>query len=327
MYFDFAMPLTLFAVTLLTLFLSGKTEDKLKNILEAQQLGLWSALLLAITITTIAFFILFVPQMMLVNTFLFSHSTLLFIFTYIHSDMQKLKAQIFYAAFLTFTFSAGTFSLLVLDKATAVYATSTFFGLFTFTFLTLLYEELRVNIRRRWYLAVLPPALFLSLYLFFSRTIFWIFCLANICGIVSAVLTTLFIGNIFTWKPTLIFAGIITAIDIILVLVTGTMSSATEQALNLRLPVAVLLPTLPFNNSYILLGLGDFFFAGLLAIQTLKKYGKKSAVQSTVAMTISFFIFETILPISGLDAFPGTLMIICGWLLFVLWKNLKKNKI
>ncbi|MEM2971005.1 MAG: hypothetical protein QW270_01085 [Candidatus Bathyarchaeia archaeon] len=327
MYFDFAMPLTLFAVTLLTLFLSGKTEDKLKNVLEERQIGLWSAMLLAATITMIVLFIVFIPQMMLVNMFLFSYSALLFIFAYLHSDMQRLKAQIFCIAFLIFTFSAGTLSLLVLGKATAVCATSTFFGLFAFTFLILLYEELRVDFGRRWYLAVLPPALFLSLYIFFSKTIFWMFYLANVCGIVSAVLATLFIGNLFTWKPTLFFAGIVTIMDIILVLITGTMSSAAEQALNLRLPVAVLLPTLPFSNSYILLGLGDFFFAGLLATQTLKKYGKKSAVQSTIAMTISFFTFEAFLPIFGLSAFPGTVMIICGWLLFVLWKNLKKNEI
>ena len=116
--------------------------------------------------------------------------------------------------------------------------------------------------------------------------------------------------------------------DIILVLFTGTMVSAAMHISSLRLPVLVSVPTIPViiterGTVYMSLGLGDFFFAGLIGIQSLRKYGKQFALLSLVAMSISFFIFETILLNYKLGAFPGTLMIICGWLPLVAFKKLK----
>jgi hypothetical protein len=328
------MPLTLFTVTMIALFLNEKVEDKLKNVFEGRKLGFWGAILLvAATIITVSL-IVFIPQMTLVSMFLFAYSMLLFIFAYFFSNFHKSKAQLFCTTFLIITFSAGASSLFILSETKAVlYGALTFFGLFSFTFLALLYEENRISTGERWYLAVLPPALFISLYLFFSETPVWFPYLLNLFGMVFAVLVTLYLGSLFAWKATLIFAGLITVMDVILVLFTGTMVSAVEQTSSLRLPVVILLPTLPeiatkFGKVYMVLGLGDFFFAGLLAIQTLKKYGKKFAVQSVAAMAVSFFIFETALLNLGRMAFPGTLMIVCGWILLVLWKNLKvKNAV
>jgi hypothetical protein len=116
--------------------------------------------------------------------------------------------------------------------------------------------------------------------------------------------------------------------DIILVLFTGTMVSAARHVSGLRLPVLISLPTFPaivseWGTLFMSLGLGDFFFAGLIGIQTLKKFGRGFAVSSVIAMSISFFIFETLILTYELGAFPGTLMIICGWLPLVLWKKLK----
>lgn len=335
MYFDFAMPLTLFMVTLVAVFLNERVENKLKNVLEGRRLGFWSAVLFIAAIGVMVSLIVFIPQMALVTLFLSAYSMLLFMFTYLFSNFKKHKAQIFCIVFLIITFSAGVSSLFLLSGNRAVlYGTLTFFGLFSFTFLALLYEETRVSAGERWYLSVLPPALFISLYLFFSRTPIWVPYLLNFFGIVFAVLITLYIGNLFTWKATLIFAGLLTTIDIILVLFTDTMVSAVEHTSSLRLPVVVLLPTLPFGKGYMLLGLGDFFFAGLLAIQTLKKYGKKFAVLAVAAMTASFFVFESVLLNLGPVAFPGTLMIICGWVLLmllkimlILWKHLKIGEI
>jgi hypothetical protein len=71
------------------------------------------------------------------------------------------------------------------------------------------------------------------------------------------------------------------------------------------------------------LGLGDFFFAGLIGIQTLKKFGKSFAVSSAIAMSTAFFIFQVMMLNYGLIAFPGTLMIICGWLPLIIWKRIK----
>jgi hypothetical protein len=71
------------------------------------------------------------------------------------------------------------------------------------------------------------------------------------------------------------------------------------------------------------LGIGDFFFTGLLAIQTFKKFGRNTGIISVIAMTASFFVFETLLLTFWRTAFPGTLMIICGWLPVMAAKLLK----
>ena len=51
------------------------------------------------------------------------------------------------------------------------------------------------------------------------------------------------------------------------------------------------------------LGLGDFFFAGVLAVQTFNKFGKKTAFIAAVAMAVAFGIWEAFLPdiIAGLN--------------------------
>jgi len=175
---------------------------------------------------------------------------------------------------------------------------------------------------------VLPPTLFVLLYVFFSKTPIWFPYLLNLYGIVFAVLITLYLGSLFTWRTSLIFAGLLTTMDIILVLVTKAMVSAVTHISDLRLPVLISLPTIPvimtqWGVLYMSLGLGDFFFAGLLAIQTMKRFGKTFAVLSVAAMSASFLIFEALILNYELRAFPGTLMIICGWLPLVLFKSFK----
>jgi hypothetical protein len=123
---------------------------------------------------------------------------------------------------------------------------------------------------------------------------------------------------------------------------------AAQQFTGLGLPVLVYLPNVPlitapqgalgfFGFLPRGLGLGDFFFAGIIALQTFKKFGKKTGYISVVAMTLSFAIFEAFLPeISNalepilnrpIDGFPGTLMIILGWLPVAAWKILgERNK-
>jgi len=116
--------------------------------------------------------------------------------------------------------------------------------------------------------------------------------------------------------------------DVILVLFTGTMVSAVSHVEGLRLPVLIYLPAIPgdvadIGRLYMGLGLGDFFFAGLIGIQTMKKFGKSFAASSAIAMSASFFIFQVVMLNWGLVAFPGTLMIICGWLPLVIWKKIQ----
>ena len=119
--------------------------------------------------------------------------------------------------------------------------------------------------------------------------------------------------------------------DIILVLVTGVMVTAATHVAGLGLPVLISLPTIPLIMTtqgirFLSLGLGDFFFAGTLATQTYKKYGRKTAVVSAFAMTVSFGVFEALLLSTDFGAFPGTVMIILGWLPIVAWKMVSERK-
>jgi len=328
MYFDIAMPLTLFTITIVAVFLSDKVEGKLKGVFEGREFRVRDAVLLVGATSVTISLVVLIPQMAVMIVFLFAYSMLLFVFTYIFSDFQKAGAKTFYMTFLIVSFVAATMSLLNFGSNTIVaYGASALFCLSGFTLLALLYEEERTHTGERWYLAALPPALFICLYLFYNGTPIWIPYLLDFYGIVFAVLIILYLGSLFTWKTSLIFAGLLTIMDIILVLVTGVMVSAARHASGLGLPVLIVLPIIPLiiaenGVQYMLLGLGDFFFAGLLAVQTSKKYGKNFAVLSTIAMSASFFIFEAFLLTYEPRPFPGTLMIISGWLPLILWKRI-----
>ena len=329
MYFDIAMPLTLFMVVIVAMFLERKVEKKLKVVFEGKEFGVRNAVLLVAAISVTVSLMVFIPEMAVMTMFLFAYSMLLFIFTYLFSDFQKAKARLFCTAFFIVSFVAATISLFNFGaSSTVAYGALALYCLFGFAFIALLYEENRTNTKERWYLAILPPALFIVLYMFFSRTPIWFPYLLNLYGIVFAIFIILYLGSLFTWKTSLIFICLLTVMDIILVLFTGTMVSAARHVSGLRLPVLISLPTVPaivteWGTLFMSLGLGDFFFAGLIGIQTLKKFGRGFAVSSVIAMSISFFIFETLILTYELRVFPGTLMIICGWLPLVLWKKLK----
>lgn len=263
MYFDLAMPLTLFIVTLVSMLLNEKVEVKLKNILEERKFTLKDTIMLVTIMGVMISLIVFVPQFAIIIVFLFSYSMLLFMFTYVFSN-------------------------------------------------------------ERWYMAIIPPAVFILLYLFFREAPLWSEYLVNVYAILFAILVSLYLGSLFTWKTTLFFSTALTVLDIILVLVTGTMVSAATTTVSLNLPVVVALPIIPALNGKMLLGLGDFFFAGLLAMQTSKEIGKKFAILTVATMAISFFIFESLLLTFRPGPFPGTVMIICGWFPLVVFKKLKK---
>ena len=271
------MPLTLFAVTLVSLFLNQKTEGKLKENMQERPMGVWDAALLVGLMSVMIYLIVFVREVtyILMGLFLFAYSMLLFTFTYLFA-------------------------------------------------------------KSRWYVGILTPAVFILLYLLLGQrlwpglqdTYLWTYYLANVYGLVFAVLITLYLAGLFTWKTTTIFGVLITIMDIILVFVTRTMVEAAKAAVSLKLPVMVLLPFVPpapelgFGAS---LGLGDFFFAGLLTIQTFKKYGKQFAILSATAMAISFFIFDIFWMNYWRIPFAGTLIIICGWAPLVIWKQLTRR--
>ena len=332
MNFDVAMPLTLFSVTVVSMLLNEKVEGKMRSVFEEKEFRIRDVISLVVVMGVMVSVMVLVPRMAIMALFLFAYSMLLFIFTYLFSDFKKTGAKRFCLIFLMVSFLAATISLISFGvNSTVVYGALAFYCLFGFTFLALLYERNRTDTGERWYLAVLPPALFVCLYVFFSGTPIWFPYLLDLYGVVFAVLITLYLGSLFTWKTSLIFVGLLTIMDIILVWWTGSMVSAARHVSSLQLPMLIVVRTLPAviingNLIWMSLGLGDFFFAGLLAVQTLKKFGRSLAVISVITMSVSFFIFEAFMLNYEPRAFPGTLMIICGWAPLVLWKGLKTSR-
>ncbi|MEM1564399.1 MAG: hypothetical protein QW734_02740 [Candidatus Bathyarchaeia archaeon] len=334
MYFDIAMPLTLFATTTIAVLTFEKVEKKLKKAFEEKEFQVKDAILLVAMITATVSVMAFIPQMAIIILFLLAYSLLFFIFTYIFSDFKKALAKLVSEAFFAVSFLIATTSLFTLFPVNTLvaYGAAALYCLCGFSFIAAIYEEDRLHKGERWYLAAMPSTLFVLLYVFFNRTPLWFPYLQNVYGLIFAVLIVLYLGSLFTWKTSLVFAGLLTVADIVLVLVTGSMVSAATHVSGLRLPILVILPTLPQvvteeGALFMSLGLGDFFFAGLLALQAYKKFGKNFAFLSSAAMASSFFIYEMFILNFGVRVFPGTLMIITGWTPVALLKYLKDRKV
>jgi hypothetical protein len=352
---DIAMPLALLAVATAALLLNKRTEGKLKTTFEERELRTRDVVLLVVMIVVAVSVIGYVSiidpgqifQNIILLVFLFSYSMLLFIFSYLFSGMKQRMAQLFSLGFAVAGLVAGTASLLEpFADGFAVYRSVAFFGLAAFALASIIVDAKKAEQQERLYLAVQPPALFVLLFMLFNVAYegvpVWAPVLLDVFALTFAVLIILYLGSLFTWKTTVIFAGLLTVVDTILVLGTGTMITAAQQFTGLGLPVLVHLPNVPFafsSEGEILfrgLGLGDFFFAGILALQTFKKFDKKTANISIVTMTLSFGIWLAFMgeitsalePLLGHipRGFPGTLMIITGWVPVVAWKLLSERK-
>jgi hypothetical protein len=333
--FDVSMPLMLFAVTLVGLLLSKRVEPKLKTSFEEREFRTRDAIAFVAMITVAVSVVVFVPQMALVAVFLFSYCALLFTFSYLFSSLSKRRAQLFFLGIGLAGLAAGAVAVLNVygDGMVMSYGGWAALVLAAFAFIAIFYEQPRKEVKSRWYLAVFPPVLFLIVFfLFMYETVPLLsFILLDVSGVLFAVLITLYLASLFTWRVTFIFAALLTVMDIILVLFTGVMVTAATHVAGLGLPVLVSLPTIPLIMTtegvrFLSLGLGDFFFAGTLATQTYKKFGRKTAVVSAVAMTLSFGVFEALLLSTEFRAFPGTVMIIVGWLPVAAWKLVSERK-
>jgi hypothetical protein len=331
--FDVSMPLMLLGVTVVSLLLSGRTEQKLKTTFEERAFKARDAVLFVVLITVAVSIIVFVPSYALLAVFLFSYSSLLFTFSLLFSNMSKRRAQVFFVGVGLAGLAAGVVALVLGRGSLMFYGGLAALGLAAFAFIAALYEQFKAAVKTRWHLAASAPVLFLLVFFLFmyQKNTYLALVLLDVTGALFAVLITLYLASLFTWKVTFIFAALLTVMDIILVLVTGFMVQAAEHVAGIGLPVLITLPTLPLITTatgirYLSLGLGDFFFAGTLATQTLKKYGRKVALVSTVTMTLSFAAFEAALLTTEFGAFPGTLMIIVGWLPVVGWKLVSERK-
>jgi hypothetical protein len=349
---DIAMPLVLLIVVSVALFLNKRVEGKLMATVEEKQFKTRDVLLLivfmAIVISVIAYTSIIAPEMVFQNLlliiFLGSYTMLLFTFSYVFSNLTRRRAQLISAGFGAVGVVAGLASFLApLQDSFTIYRAIAFFGLAIFCFGVVAYEQIKTNSKARWYIAAQPPALFVLLMVFFNVIYggvvqVWYPILMDVFGFTFAILIILYLSSLFSWKTVGIFAVLLTTLDIILVIVTPVMLTTANTFVNIGLPVLVYMPNVPLiysSTGAILsrgLGLGDFFFAGILAVQTYKKFGKKTAYISVVAMAVAFGIWEAFLPdiIEGLKpivgrdigGFPGTLMIISGWAPIIIYKVL-----
>ena len=357
---DLAMPIALFLVVTIALLLDKRVKGKLLATVEQKEFKTKDIILLivfmTIVITVIAYTSVIAPEQIFQRLFLLiflgSYTTLLFTFSYIFSKVTKKRAELISISFGSIGIIAGLTSLLgSLSDSFTIYRAIAFFGLAIFCFGTIIFEYRNQISKSRWYLAVQPAALFLLLMIFFNVVYdgavqVWYPLLMDVFGFTFAILIILYLSSLFSWKTVGLFAVLLTVMDIILVIGTGTMVQAATQFTGLGLPVLVYLPNVPlipavpgyinfFGFAPRGLGLGDFFFAGVLAVQTFNKFGKKTAFISITAMAVAFGIWEAFLPnilawlspIVGRDigGFPGTLMIISGWAPIVIWKVLSER--
>jgi hypothetical protein len=348
---DLAMPIALFLAVLVGLFLSKRLENRLTETVEQKEFKTRDVLLLVgfiiIVVSVIAYTSIFnsgsVFENALLVFFMGSYTTLLFTFAYIFSNTTKVRVQLLSVGFGATAIIAGAISFLgSLDDAYTIYRSIAFFILAAFCFGVAIFEQKKIpSGKSRWYMAIQPPALFLLLFIFFNviydgATKVWNPVLLDIFGFTFAILIIMYLSSLFTWKTVCLFAGLLTIMDIILVF-TGPMVTAANTFTDLGLPVLVYLPNFPtvLNETggitFRGLGLGDYFFAGILAVQTYNKFGKKTALIAVTAMALSFGIWEAFLPeimeFFDIGGFPATVCIITGWIPIVVYKLLTtRNK-
>jgi hypothetical protein len=351
---DFAMPIALFLVVTVAMLLNKRVEGKLMATVEEKEFKTRDVILLiafmAIVISVIAYTSLIAPEQTFQNVFLViflgSYTMLLFTFSYVFSNLTKKRAQLISLGFGVGGLAAGIASLIgPLSDSLTIYRAIAFFGLAIFCFGAIVVEQKKVVTKPRWYVAAQPPALFVLLILLFN--VFyggafqvWAPYLMDVFGLTFAILIILYLSSLFSWKTVGLFAVLLTTMDIILVIGTPAMLTAAKTFTGIGLPVLVYLPQIPLEMTaqgiaFRGLGLGDFFFAGVLAVQTFNKFGKKTAFIATIAMAVAFGIWEAFLgdiitaltPILGrnIGGFPGTLMIISGWVPVVAWKILSER--
>lgn len=162
---------------------------------------------------------------------------------------------------------------------------------------------------RKWYIAILPPIAFMLFYHFY-----WGLLILNLFVAAFAIMIPIYLGALFSWKTTWIFASLLTAMDVIQVFGTGFMGELAGKTIELGLPVLLMVPTYPAER-LIALGLGDVFLAGLLAVQTALRDGQKAGILAAAIVGVAVFVFEVASFNTGFSRyFPATIVVIAGWI-------------
>ncbi|MCD6530597.1 hypothetical protein J7L06_10020 [Candidatus Bathyarchaeota archaeon] len=169
-------------------------------------------------------------------------------------------------------------------------------------------------------LAALLPPIFLSSYFFF-----WNDISLNLFALLAVLSLSLLSGTLFTWNTTVLFAALLTSMDVFHVFVTKFMVVSGERLIAMRLPVVVVMPTFPLEGR-IVLGLGDVFLLCLLTIQTAKRSGLKAGVISAATISLVFLIAESMLLTFRVGFFPATTIISVGWVLSIILNYVVGNK-
>jgi hypothetical protein len=353
---DIAMPIALFVVVVVAVLLNERTQGRLKSTVEKREFKTRDVVFLIVFMVVIVSVLTYATMAEPGNTlndailvfFLTSYTFLLFTISYVFSNTSKLKTQVISIVFGSASILVGLVCLLPpFRDVYSIFRLAAFFGLAIFCYSWAVYEQYKTTLKERWYLAVQPAAIFLLLFVFF-RVIYnqgtafvWYWFLMDVFGITFAILIIIYLSSLFSWRTVGLFALLLTLMDITLVIVTPVMVTAATTFTGLGLPVLVQLPQVPIYETaqgiaIRGLGLGDFFFAGVLAVQADIKFGRKTAIISAIGMTLAFGLWEAYLgdiinwinPIVGRDiaGFPGTVMIVTGWIPVVAWKLLSERR-
>ncbi|HUK84364.1 MAG TPA: hypothetical protein VLU95_00735 [Candidatus Acidoferrum sp.] len=354
---DVAMPIALLLVVTVALFLNKRVQGRLMTTVEQKEFKTKDIILLvifmAIIVSALAYAAMINPgaifEDILLVFFMSSYTMLLFTISYVFSNIAKIRAQILSVGFGAAGIVVAVFlALTPFRDIYTIYRVIAFVSFAIFCFSVAIYEQYKPSLKQRWTVSVQPPAIFVLLFVFFNviynsgTAAVWSPYLMDVFGLTFAVLIILYLSSMFSWKTVGLFAVLLTTMDIILVIGTPVMLTAAHSFTNLGLPVLVYLPNVPFVYSAtggILargLGLGDFFFAGVLAVQTYNKFGKRTALIAAVAIAVAFGIWEAFLadiinwlqPIVGrnIGGFPGTVMIISGWAPIIAWQLLSARR-
>lgn len=183
--------------------------------------------------------------------------------------------------------------------------------LFAYSYMLLIFSYIILN---RWAFALIPPVAFMATYLLVTyltpKDHIASLLFMNLSAAIFAVMATVYINSMFSWKVTLIFASLLTIMDFMQVFWTGHMVEAAYKMESLRLPVML-------SSQLAMLGTGDAFLSGLLSVQAAARYGIAAGFTAAAAIAVALFIFEILALNSYIrySAFPATIIVLLGWLL------------
>lgn len=167
-------------------------------------------------------------------------------------------------------------------------------------------------------LAIIPPAAFIIAYFTVYTLIEDVYIANTIMSIFAALFAIMiitYLNALFSWRIAILFATLLTVMDVIQVFLTAHMTEAAVKMIALRLPVAIILPTFPTLGYIMSLGLGDIFLSGILSAQAANKYGRKTGLLTAASISAALFIFEILvfnLKLGFEGGFPATIIVLLG---------------